>query len=253
MKGWEILQSPPLDPHSMHLIQVPCITNYLFSYVCVFSSLAIVRFLKVGFQSDFSILKKIDRVIQTVQLVGKWDLKKFRASAPFLLWASQTPRGPGSSQCRPWCTDNQGRPHGQNLLLWKFPGKGLRIISRSKSCGNPRGREEWSKTRIPGFTYHSACVKARSYLTLSDSTDCNLPGSSVSAIFQARKSVAIPLSSVSSWPRDWTHISYISHIAGGFFTTKPPGKPPRPQYVSLTCCVILGKSLNLSEAQDHTP
>ena len=55
----------------MHLIQVPCITNYLFSYVCVFSSLAIVRFLKVRFQSDFSILKKIDRVIQTIQLMGK--------------------------------------------------------------------------------------------------------------------------------------------------------------------------------------
>ena len=29
----------------------------------------------------------------------------------------------------------------------------------------------------------------------------------------------------SFWPRDRTHISFISCIAGGFFTTAPPGKP----------------------------
>ena len=29
----------------------------------------------------------------------------------------------------------------------------------------------------------------------------------------------------SSWPRNWTHISCVSCIAGGFFTTVPPGKP----------------------------
>ena len=29
----------------------------------------------------------------------------------------------------------------------------------------------------------------------------------------------------SSWPRDRTHVSYVSCIAGGFFTVEPQGKP----------------------------
>ena len=37
--------------------------------------------------------------------------------------------------------------------------------------------------------------------------------------------VAMPSSRGSSWSRDWTHVSCISWIAGGFFTTEPPGKP----------------------------
>ena len=37
--------------------------------------------------------------------------------------------------------------------------------------------------------------------------------------------VAISSSRGSSWSRDWTHISCASCIAGGFFTTEPPGKP----------------------------
>ena len=50
------------------------------------------------------------------------------------------------------------------------------------------------------------------------------PGSSVHGISQARilEWVAIPFSRGSSWPEDQTHISCI---AGGFFTTEPPGKP----------------------------
>ena len=37
--------------------------------------------------------------------------------------------------------------------------------------------------------------------------------------------VAMPSSTGSSWPRDWTHVSCSSCIAGGFLTTEPPGKP----------------------------
>ena len=54
--------------------------------------------------------------------------------------------------------------------------------------------------------------------TLCDPTDCSPPGSSVHGILQVRilERVAMPSSSRgSSWPRDWTHISYV---AGGFFT-----------------------------------
>ena len=53
--------------------------------------------------------------------------------------------------------------------------------------------------------------------------DCNLPGSSIPEISQARTLgwVAISFSRGSSWPRDRICISYI----GRFFTTEPPGKP----------------------------
>ena len=48
---------------------------------------------------------------------------------------------------------------------------------------------------------------------LRDPTDCSLPGSSVHGIFQARilEWVAIPFSRVSSWPRDWTQVSWIAY------------------------------------------
>ena len=54
-----------------------------------------------------------------------------------------------------------------------------------------------------------------------------LPGSSVHGILQARilEWVAIPFSRRSYWPRDWTQ---ISHIAGRFLLSEPPGKP---QYI----------------------
>ena len=44
-------------------------------------------------------------------------------------------------------------------------------------------------------------------------------------IFQERilKWVAISFSRISSWPRDWTCVSYIGRRV---FTTEPPGKPP---------------------------
>ena len=64
-------------------------------------------------------------------------------------------------------------------------------------------------------------------LTLSAPMDCSLPGSSVHGILWARilEWAPVPSSRESSPPRDWTHIFYISCIAGGFTTTEPPGKP----------------------------
>ena len=63
--------------------------------------------------------------------------------------------------------------------------------------------------------------------TLCDPMDCNLPGSSVHRILQAKilERVAIAPSRGSSQPRDQMHVSCTSCIAGGFFTTEPPGKP----------------------------
>ena len=66
-----------------------------------------------------------------------------------------------------------------------------------------------------------------------DYMDCNPPGSSVRGISQARILgwVAISFSRGSSRPRDRTHVSCISCLAGGFFTTAPPGKPAYPCHV----------------------
>ena len=53
--------------------------------------------------------------------------------------------------------------------------------------------------------------------TLCNPMDCNLPGSSIHVIFQARilEWVAISFSRRSSQPRDWTR---VSHIVGRCFT-----------------------------------
>ena len=53
-------------------------------------------------------------------------------------------------------------------------------------------------------------------------------GSSLCEIFLARMLELIATSSSrgSSQPRDRIHVSCISCLAGGFFTTEPPGKPP---------------------------
>ena len=58
--------------------------------------------------------------------------------------------------------------------------------------------------------FKAVCVLvAQSCLTLSDSTDCSLPSSSVHGILQARilEWIAIPFSGGSSRPRDQTLVS----------------------------------------------
>ena len=74
------------------------------------------------------------------------------------------------------------------------------------------------------------CVCALSLqlcLTLCDPMDCSPWASSVHGILQARilEWVAISYSRGPSQPRDPTQVSCVSRIAGGFFTTEPPGKP----------------------------
>ena len=67
------------------------------------------------------------------------------------------------------------------------------------------------------------CLVTSSCLIVSDPMDCSPPGSSVHWISQARilEQVAISFSRGSSQPRDGT---CLSCLAGGFFTTEPPGK-----------------------------
>ena len=56
--------------------------------------------------------------------------------------------------------------------------------------------------------------------------DCGPPDSFFHGILQARilQWVAVSFSRGSSWPRDQTRVSYVSCIAGGFFTAGPLGK-----------------------------
>ena len=66
---------------------------------------------------------------------------------------------------------------------------------------------------------------AQSCSTLRDPMDCSLPGSSVHGILQARILgwVTIFYSRGSFRPRDRNCVTCFSYLAGGFFTTAPPG------------------------------
>ena len=76
-----------------------------------------------------------------------------------------------------------------------------------------------------------ACSDAQLHPTLCDPMDCRPLGSSVHRILPARtlEWVAISSSRESSWPRDRTHISCISWIAGGFFIYWVIGEDPQLQ------------------------
>ena len=67
-------------------------------------------------------------------------------------------------------------------------------------------------SRETNWSVHAKSLQ--SCLTLCDPVDCNLPGSSVHGIFQARilEWVAMPSFWGSSQPRDWTYVSYVSCI-----------------------------------------
>ena len=65
------------------------------------------------------------------------------------------------------------------------------------------------------------CAKSFQCPTLCDVMDRSPPGSSVLGILQARilEWVAMPSSRGFSRPRNWTRVSYVSSLAGRFFTT----------------------------------
>ena len=81
-------------------------------------------------------------------------------------------------------------------------------------------------------------------LTLCYPMDCSPPGSTVHRILQARivEWVTIPFSRGSSWPRDWTQVSYLScimrldlyhwHHLGSYWTRDHPKWP----YLNLIIC-----------------
>ena len=107
-----------------------------------------------------------------------------------------------------------------DIRWWVRGGKGPGGLgekhSRQKEDDNCRG----AVRNAPGmFQEHERkwSEVAQSCPTLWDPMDCNLPGSSIHGIFQARvlEWVAISFSRGSSRPRD---LSRVSHIAGRCFT-----------------------------------
>ena len=79
---------------------------------------------------------------------------------------------------------------------------------------------------VPGLVIliQAQVLVAQPYLTVCDPMDCSPPGPSVHGIFQARilEWVAMP----SSIPNPGFKPASPT-LAGGFFTTEPPGKPHR--------------------------
>ena len=81
----------------------------------------------------------------------------------------------------------------------------------------------------------------QSCLTLCDTLVCSPPGFSVLKILQARilEWVAMPSSGRSSQPREQTHVSCLSALAGGFFTTSATWES---LLVSSTLCLNTSRS-----------
>ena len=89
----------------------------------------------------------------------------------------------------------------------------------------------WAQNHLHTHThthimYVAVVLVTKSCLTLCHPMDYSSPFSSVHGINQARilEWVAISFSRVSSRPRDWTCVSCVSCIAGGFFTHWTTGK-----------------------------
>ena len=86
------------------------------------------------------------------------------------------------------------------------------------SVAAPRTQHPASLKTLALLQTHAQSLQVRP--TLCEPMACSPPGSSVHGILQVRvlEWVAVPSSRASSPPRDQLHISFISCIAGSFFT-----------------------------------
>ena len=102
------------------------------------------------------------------------------------------------------------------------------------------------------------CAKLlQSCPTLCDPVDYGSPGSSVRGIFQARiqEWFAMPSFRGSSWPRDRTHIFYVSctgrQVFFFFLPLVPPGKSER--WKALSCVQVFATSWTIQSTEFSRP
>ena len=112
-----------------------------------------------------------------------------------------------SLQSCPTQCDPHRRQHTRLHRPWDSPGKNTGVDCHFLQCMKVKSESE----------------VAQSYSTLCDPMDCSLPGSSVHGIFQARVLEWVAISFLQGILRlkDQT---WISCLAGGFFSAEPPGK-----------------------------
>ena len=113
-----------------------------------------------------------------------------------------------------------------SILAWRIPG--TEEPGGLPSMGLHRVRHDWSDlvaaaaaAVLKWKVFPTLCVlSCFNCVRLWDPMDCNLPGSSVHGILQARilEWVAMTSSRGTSWPGDQTHVFCASSIAGRFFT-----------------------------------
>ena len=112
--------------------------------------------------------------------------------------------------------------------LWKTSQKKSEM-KQNKIMSQPNGSNWYlqnvlfNSSKVHTEVHMCACVLSCFTGVQLFVTPWSLPDSSVHRILQARmlEWVAMPISKGSSWPRDRTHVSYISCAAGGFFTAEP--------------------------------
>ena len=115
----------------------------------------------------------------------------------------------------------------RNLKLRK--SKKTQVNHRTHKCQSqylnsdlPASKVKWKWSEV-----------AQSCRTLCDPVDCNLPGSFVHGILQARilEWVAISFSRGSSRPRDWTRVSRLAGRHSNFWATREALLPPKPMLI----------------------
>ena len=105
----------------------------------------------------------------------------------------------------------------------------------------PKGSQDYGQKWFVSLCQKPLWACAKSCLTLCDPMDCSLPGSSVQG-FPRQESwsgLPCPPPGGSSWPRDQTPISYVSCIAGRFFTTSAPWEAHYGHSLCLIVCVCV--------------
>ena len=95
-------------------------------------------------------------------------------------------------------------------------GTSASVLPINLQCWFPLGLP-WCSDWFDLLAVQRWVLVAQSCPTLCSSMDCSLSGFSVHRIFQAIIPEWVSFSRGSSQPRDWTHVSCVSCIAGRFF------------------------------------